>query len=369
MTFSTVLDVAIGLVMVYLLMSLVCASLREGIEAQLKWRSQNLEKGIREMLTDSAAKDFYNHPLIFGLFEGKYDSQKTSNLPSYIPSRMFALAVMDLLLPANATNPSGAAGADVPPATIAPAMTVPPVTAPAISPALKPLRDKVVALLGTNDQLAKALLPLIDSAGNDIAKVRENIEGWFNSAMDRVSGWYKRNTQMLLLVLGLVVTIGLNVDSLAVARLLFNDKAAREALAAGAPELIKKVKDKVGETTQVEKKDEKEEDTGSLKNDEAITDLKIEEIKHQVKELTDLGLPLGWVEKFKEWRLIGGTWEPDRAKWCEAIWFVVWAIPGWLVTALAISLGAPFWFDVLNKFMAVRASIKPKEMTTAESNK
>jgi hypothetical protein len=41
---------------------------------------------------------------------------------------------------------------------------------------------------------------------------------------------------------------------------------------------------------------------------------------------------------------------------------------GWIVTALAVSLGAPFWFDMLNKIMVVRATVKPHEKSPEESS-
>jgi hypothetical protein len=41
---------------------------------------------------------------------------------------------------------------------------------------------------------------------------------------------------------------------------------------------------------------------------------------------------------------------------------------GLLITAFAISLGAPFWFDLLNKFMIVRATVKPKEKSPDEAS-
>jgi hypothetical protein len=44
-------------------------------------------------------------------------------------------------------------------------------------------------------------------------------------------------------------------------------------------------------------------------------------------------------------------------------------LPGWLLTGMAISLGAPFWFDLLNKFMVVRSTIKPQEKSQTEPSK
>ena len=42
---------------------------------------------------------------------------------------------------------------------------------------------------------------------------------------------------------------------------------------------------------------------------------------------------------------------------------------GWLLTALAVSMGAPFWFDLLNKFIVIRSTVKPKEKSPEEKSK
>ncbi len=44
-------------------------------------------------------------------------------------------------------------------------------------------------------------------------------------------------------------------------------------------------------------------------------------------------------------------------------------IAGWAITAFAVSLGAPFWFDILNKFMVVRSTVKPAEKSPPEASK
>src|SRR2546422_1769880 len=99
---SQVLEVAIGLVLLYLLLSLICSSIREGIEAWQKTRASDLERGIRELLQDRGgtglAKSLYEHPLVYGLFKGEYNPAKSlRNLPSYIPSKNFAVALMDIV--------------------------------------------------------------------------------------------------------------------------------------------------------------------------------------------------------------------------------------------------------------------------------
>ncbi len=62
------LNVAIGVIFIYLLLSLICSALNEFIEAKLKLRAVDLEQGIRELLNDpngaTFAKKIYNHPLV-----------------------------------------------------------------------------------------------------------------------------------------------------------------------------------------------------------------------------------------------------------------------------------------------------------------
>ena len=157
----------------------------------------------------------------------------------------------------------------------------------------------------------------LDSAQGDLAKAQASIEAWFNSGMERVSGWYKRRMQAVLLGLGLVVAVFLNVDSMKVASELYHNDVLRAAVVAQAGAVTK-----------------------SDKPPAAGAD--------NLVSLNDLNLPIGWK---------GGT---DS-------WFTVLAktvpvsILGWLLTAFAISFGAPFWFDLLNKLMVLRSTVKPQD--------
>jgi len=97
---SSVIDVAIGLVFVFLLLSLIASSAKEGLESFFKRRARDLEKGIQELIGgdgDQFIASLYDHGLINSLFTGSYaTAKKTGDLPSYIPSKNFALALMDL---------------------------------------------------------------------------------------------------------------------------------------------------------------------------------------------------------------------------------------------------------------------------------
>jgi len=321
---SGILDVAIGLVFIFLILSLICSAINEIIEAWLKKRATDLEKGIREFLYDKEgtglAKKIYEHPLVFGLFKGNYDPKKCSNLPSYIPSRNFALALMDTIMPASKDTASGAVGATVSPPAAQPAS--PGSGAP--PPSLQPLRDKIAEL--PNEGVKKALLALVDAAGNDVSKARENIERWYDSAMERIGGWYKRRTQWIILVLGLAVAVAVNVDTITIARSLSYDAAMRNSLVSAAQEYAK-----------APAKEKEPEDR----------------VKENIKEIQKHGLPIGWNLGVEQDARSVPPWRPFPS-WA---WFL--KIVGWFMTAMAISLGAPFWFDLLNKFMTARSTLKP----------
>ena len=97
MEFSTVLSVAIGLIFVWLVLSVAVMNIEEWIVSKLKWRSNMLESTIRNLLADPGLTDqFYNHPLIRSLFSGNDGAIK----PSYIPSSQFALTLFDIVITA-----------------------------------------------------------------------------------------------------------------------------------------------------------------------------------------------------------------------------------------------------------------------------
>src|SRR5689334_1712367 len=114
-----VLDVVVGVVFVFLLVSTVCSTIREGLESILKTRAAYLERGIRELLNDrdgqGLTKALFRHPLIAGMFLGDYEPKALNGsspptlasgrgLPSYIPAANFALALLDIALRGSKTD-------------------------------------------------------------------------------------------------------------------------------------------------------------------------------------------------------------------------------------------------------------------------
>jgi hypothetical protein len=346
---SEILDVVIGMIFIFLLLSLICSAINEMIEAALNKRAKFLEKGIKELLNEKSGTglvaELYRHPLIAGLFRGDYGANAT--LPSYIPARNFALALMDIVLPGANNLQSGTAGATTP--------------ANAANP-IQALRQAIDTNQIIDAETKKALMTLIDAAGDDAAKARENIENWFNSSMDRVSGWYKRRAQVIILVLGLLTAIGINADSITISNSLSHDKALRESLVSAADEYAKMNAPPTPAPpvsgTPVPSPVPSPDPNSKIESCKKDANSPVCKFETNLGKIENLGLPIGWDRNNP--KLVPPS--NDVGGWLLKIF-------GWLITAFAISLGAPFWFDLLNKFMVVRSTVKPREKSPDEPSK
>src|SRR5207245_1917599 len=212
---SAVLEVAIGLTLVYLLFSLVCSAINEFIARLLKWRSKTLEDGIKSMLGDleigggQLVKDkIYNTPLFKGLIgTGKAWTGRDIK-PTYIPSRTFALALLDVVAPSQKDKAT----------------------------TFDSVRATVSNLPDT--EMKKSLLGLLDSAEGDLKRARENIERWFDESMDQVTAWYKRTANTWLFIVSVAVCVFMNADSIAIATSLWRDPTLRAAVVSAAEKRV-----------------------------------------------------------------------------------------------------------------------------------
>ena len=162
--------------------------------------------------------------------------------------------------------------------------------------------------------MRNSLLTLADNSNGDLAELRNRVENWFDNAMDRVSGEYKRDAQKILFFIGLALAIVLNADTFDIARV----GSTPQSTAATAQVL------------------------DSIQKENLIPDLaKANSASRQelLKTLTPV-LPLGWTQS---------NFPADRlGRLQKAI--------GIFLTAFMVSLGAPFWFDILDSIMNIRAA-------------
>ena len=316
----TVLDVIVGLAFIYLLLSLITSAAVEYLEIWLKKRGRFLYMGISELvaytekgivnreITGQVVDKLYRNPLIFRLYHGEPNiglSMRGSNLPSYIPPATFVAALIDEL----AKNPAKEAPQD----------------APKKLPKTVEGLDSVVAESGLLSQELKRALRTVVNAQENFAAAVKALEAWYVGTTERVSGWYRRHTQMLSFLISLVIVAGWNIDTVYIAQSLLVNPALRGAIVAAAGE-------HVHSTAVVAEEQGK-----------AAKPASEEEVEDRIKSLRDklysLGFPIGWSQMSGPW------WEH---------------IPGWLLSAVAISFGAPFWFEVLNRVMQFRSTLKPK---------
>lgn len=297
---SLALEIAISLSLLYLLLGLMCSVLNEWMAGLLNMRAKHLWEGVRNLLYDSEgtglARQLYDHSLVKNL-------GKPGNLPSYVSSRTFALALFDLVAPAKDST---------------------------TTKTLQEVRNSVSTI--SNKQVKNALITLIDDAGDDLKKARENVDRWYDDAMDRVSGWYKRKTQLFILGWAIAVTLSVNADTILIANTLAHDATLRASLVAMA---------------EVTAKQALPQDADQAKG----------RIKQMFIETKNLGLPIGWSREPTDMK----TPLSDIRGWALKIL-------GLLITTIAVSLGAPFWFDVLNKLVNIRSVGKQPERSHQEKD-
>jgi hypothetical protein len=309
---STVLDVIIGLVFVYLLLSILCTAANEFVAALTRRRGKMLRKGIQQLLENQPKGStefldaFYKHPLIASMMHDK-------NHPTYLSPRTFTAVVTDLLTAAK----------------------------PGIID-FDDLQNGAIAL--PNGDVKTSVLALVQRANRTSEEARleeaqRAIEGWFNDAMDRVTGWYKRRTQVWTLIVAIALTLVANADTVQIAKKLWQDPVLRTAVVEEAKVRAQKPRP----TVSVEYKDEDDPTNPTVTRHEG------NQLSGKEREL--LGQMLGWHGPFRE-----------NLGWSSLL--------GWLLTVLALSMGAPFWFDMLNKIMNVRfAGKSPDEASKTPEKK
>ncbi len=341
------LDILIGIVTVYLTFALACTAIVEAISAWMSLRSTTLEKMLKEVFAGNLGEGkpfvtaFYEHPLIQSL------SQDKNGRPSYIPPEIVGQTVLSLI---TSNDPS------------------------------KSLASVIDNLPGTTDsnRIKGLLKALAVQTSEDITTLRKAVEVHFDAAMDRASGWAKRRSQLVTFIVSALLVLGANVDTVALTKQLSSNSQARERMLVAAEELLKRQENPTNEPpTKAGTKSDRPAESGveSSKGnaipippkDKDIS--KVDEVDPSAKTLdiakqktAEANAALAKAEKLLDSTGLQFGWKPDDPAnpkdpggWCAKI-------VGLLVSAFAISLGAPFWFDLLQRVMRVRlAGIKPGE--------
>jgi hypothetical protein len=363
---SVAFNVVIGLTFIYLLYSLFATVLSEIIATKLALRARNLKEAVNRMLNDEESSNwlgrfwdslkllknpknkvidtFYNHPEIkylgsSGLFKD----------PSSFKAISFSKTMMNVLFGDGA------------------------VTKEKIDQKL----NEIIRVAGDNDKkildtdTARYIRGLWEDSYGDVVKFKLHLEGWFDRTMEQATEWYKRKIQFVLLVLGFFIAWFFNADTFVIVKKLSNDKDAREKIVSMANAYVQNNPKMIATNDSLPYKQRL--DSLLLVKEKLDADL--------ADANTVLGLG-GWLPdqvlvtenpktKIKVYTpqvdasLIGKNPAADNylrfsAKEKRAYFFRLLCkhFIGFLITAIAISLGAPFWFDLLNKMMKLRTSAK-----------
>jgi hypothetical protein len=282
---------------------------------------QPVEAGAPEPANNDLTLALFNHPLIKSLHTRRilwFRRGATGPIrnPQYIEPGIFVRALIDTLLP-EAAPP---VGPDTPAETDRSLLNQ-------LHAAVHGLPPAFPARAG--------LLALIKQAEGSLDRFATSLEAWYDEEMSRISGWYKRWSKVVLGVVGFGVAVLANVDTIQVTHGLYVNEPVRQAVVTAAQ-------------------------NGTLCREEATPEKRASCTDQRLAQLNSAGLPV---------------WYPDRCRplsgdlarcwaWSSTARLHGWDFPlkllGWLLTAFAVSFGAPFWFDALSRLGSLRnAGPKP----------
>ncbi len=387
MPFSAILDVGIGMALIFLTLSALCSSINEFIARFAKLRSRYLKDGIASLLSDSSPDlygDVIRHPLIRRL------GTDPREFPAYISADNFALALLDALR-ARAGGPAAMIArlqTEIQKITdgtirkqIQDALSTPDarVALEEVRLALASIQDPIVrasiadflsalevnqvkqGILAIPDPAIQAvLLTLLSETNTQIQKlqdVKKRIEDWFDDGMARVSVQYKYAVEWILRGLAVGVCIAFNADAFQIATNLWHDPILRSALVSEA---------QVVSTTP----------PATSAGQQGLAQ-QVNVILQTIDQTS--GLPLGWdCKTYNDIFRSGGqtgpvSSVPSSPGYCQVMTGVaviggtfsltalIVKIIGLLLMSLGVSLGAPFWFEVITRIVPLRAD---KQRTT-----
>jgi hypothetical protein len=295
MDLTTIIQVAIGVIFVWVTLAVITSQVQEWVASILAWRANFLESAIEQMLGNPEVKNkLYNHPLIQGLY-----SNSGKRKPGGIPQDKFALVLFEEVINSGITVADAKNTFDNLKKSVAVLKT-------------KGEGNVLQNFAASLDTLLIGIEEKADDATHSITEARLRVESWFNDSMDRLGGAYRRRMQITGLIVGISIAAVLNVDTGAIMSTLWKDPILRQAI--------------VTQAGQLQESD--------IQPGEAAPT--VEEIAKNAEKLNVLSLPVGWSSKNI----------PTNANgW-------VGKIVGILLSGMAAAQGAPYWFDIMRKLVA-----------------
>jgi hypothetical protein len=329
---SPILDLALALSFTYFILGLLVSTIHEFVFSVLKSnntkRAEYLKKSIENLFFDSNWKRFATQQLFKNAhFEVLKKDNNLDTFPSYVPNSNFALAIIDQFRMGNNLIDMN---------QIQSILT----------------DDNLAKQYNIPSDLRKTLLSFLERSNGELTEFQKQLEDYLNSALDRLAGSYVRSTKIYIFLISLILTCALNVDTIHIVKTLWE-----------SPDSLKKTADMIQE--EVPKITKNPQGINTISNSQEgrvfelntkfITDSIDAEGLHHIKKnietstitLNKVGIPFGWADK---------NYPASNGYNIYIDWLI--KIFGLLLTSFALLLGAPFWFDLLNKIVNIRATGK-----------
>lgn len=378
---SPIFESLLSLILIYALLSLLVSSLTEIVNKLIKARGRMLYDTLTSFFNDNVNVNFghllYNHPMIDNIKKDSF------SLPQYMSAEMFSTAIIDTI-----SNYARQYKFDE-----AKKMIVMTEDGLNIFERFKAAINKM-----EHTDIKVMFLNMIEKSelsNNKLESLRKELEKWFNDQMERTSGWYKTKTTKTLRWVALFVAIGLNIDSVNLFQTLMRSPQLRANLNTVATNVAANYESLKNDSTITDlKRAYKAVELSKIKIDTTINDsvyttkvkqalIKIDSVNRiidsqqqkiivqaakQIDQINTLGIPIGWKQEMpplswfkKDTTVIAiplNTYftEHKQATFTNVIVYLA----GILITMFSLTAGAPFWFELLVKFVNLRkAGIKP----------
>lgn len=335
MTNIPILDLIAGMMFIYFLMSIISNAIFEGFSAFRKIRAKMLEKWILTTLP-GLADTILNNKIIDGV-------SKPGKSSSYLSAKNFSLVIIDTIAGKAQAIPKNLSELSV-------------------------MIDKVIAVNPDliPEELKRSLQLFIVEAQQASAKegqlktefdlYHEKVEKWFDSMMERVTGSYKRYASKITFGIAIIAAFSLNIDSISIAKYLYANKDAREKIAAAAYSAPGD-STYIAKVNQIQTNKTVDSTTNGIQTTVNIIEKEKNTIDSTSKHLATF-IPIGW-NTAAEFEVFKTQHRNKRNMGWMWTLFYISKFFGLMITVFAISQGAPFWFDMLNKVANLRSSLKP----------
>ncbi len=349
---NSAFDIVIGLVFIYLLYSLLGSLLLEITITNIGLRGFFLRKTIFRMLNNNLIEFFYKHPMIKNLAVKSLFSNE--NFPSYLDKSIFSKVLIDLLQEKDFSYNNR----------------------DTLTAKIQQSLDSGKTLWGNKDIQDETLIifkSIWSESNNDVDKFRHLLEEWYENMMVYSMDSFKRSNQLILFFYGMAISVFFNLDTLKIAQNLQENPELRQQIVNRADALIaQNLQEKAELRCQIVNRanafvknhpDLKVEFETNKKNIDSLNSItadskdslkQVAEARYVALQSLSDSLTKQAIEISKERLAVG--WEGGFNKnfnWRSLL--------GWLISALAISMGAPFWFDLLNKVMKLRSAVATGE--------